>query len=250
MFRRYDDVVELYSRVYIRDLPLDELAPGWLADVLTPVLRDLGPLDIDKWSRMVVDPLGRLVNFESKVRIAEFEDAIIVRGEVDGTSLKLTLRSGEIPHTIEQYLPPNALIADQLSPQMRMPNLRVGQQWTVPLYSPFLPPNSPIEILQARVESSELFTWHGERVASKLVVYREDPGKGLSGDRIRGRMWVGDGGRVLQQQVMVRQSRLLFVRLGDEQTKRMAVALGDDWTGALPQRVAGELLEAAKAKSP
>jgi len=251
LHRRPDKITELYSRVYLRDLPLDELAPGWLANVLTPVLRDLGPLNIDKWSRVVVDPLGRLVGFESRVRIANLHDVIKVRGQIEGSALKLTVQSGDIPHKLERYLPPNALMADELSPQTRMPHLRVGQEWTVPLYSPFLPPTNPIEILQARVERSETFTWHQRRVPSKLVVYRGDPGSGLASDEVRGRLWVGDdGGVVLQQEVMIRKSRLYFVRLPDAQAKTMATALGPDWTGVLSDGVANDLLRVANGTAP
>jgi hypothetical protein len=250
LHRRNDGITELYSRVYLRDLPLDELAPGWLANVLKPLLRDLGPLDIDKWSRMVVDPLGRLVGFESRVRIGDLHDVIKVRGQIEGSVLKLTVQSGEIPHKIERYLPSNALMTDELSPQTRMPNLRVGQSWTVPLYSPFLPPTNPVEILQARVERSETLTWHQQRVPSKLVVYRGDPGSGLSSDKVRGRLWVGDDGAVLQQEVMIRRSRLYFVRLPDAQATKMATELGPDWTGVLPNGVANDLLRAASGTAP
>ncbi|MGD9721368.1 MAG: hypothetical protein AB7O59_09175 [Pirellulales bacterium] len=242
LVRRADGISELHSRVYLQDLPLDELAPGWLANVLKPVLRDLGPLDIDKQSSLVVDPLGRLVGFESHVRIAEIRDAIKVQGQIEGSSLKLTVQSGEMPHKFERYLPPNALVTDELSPQTSLPGLRVGQSWTVPLYSPFRPPTSPIEVLQARVERAEAFTWDGARVASKLIVYRGDPGSGLSGDEARGRMWVRDDGMVLRQEVTVLRSRLNFLRLPDRQAARLANALGSDWSGTPDVEMTNEIL--------
>jgi hypothetical protein len=99
--------------------------------------------------------LGRLVSFESRVRIAEIRDAIKISGQVEGSTLTITVRSGDIPTTVECYLPPNALMSDELSPQAMIPALRVGQRWTVPLYSPFRPPNSPMEILHAWVSNTQ-----------------------------------------------------------------------------------------------
>ena len=39
--RRDDGISELYSRVYLGELPIDELAPSWLARVLKPVFADI-----------------------------------------------------------------------------------------------------------------------------------------------------------------------------------------------------------------
>src|SRR5690242_13525676 len=41
MLRRPEGISEFYSRVYLGELPLDELAPNWLTAVLKPVLPDL-----------------------------------------------------------------------------------------------------------------------------------------------------------------------------------------------------------------
>jgi hypothetical protein len=244
--RRSDGITEIYSRVYLQNLPLDELAPGWLLSVLRPALRELGPLDVDKKSKVVVDPLGRLVGFESRVRIADIPDAIKVQGKIEGSALKLSVQSGDMPQKLEHFLPPHALVLDELSPHTVLPGLRVGQSWTVPLYSPFRPPTSPIEILQARVESAERFTWCGQPVDSKLIVYRGDPGSGLSSDESRGRMWVRDrDGVVLAQEVTVLRSRMQFSRLPEQKSAQIAEALGDDWSGALTDELADELLDVA-----
>ena len=248
--RRPDGVTELTSRIYLRALPLDELAPSWLASVLEPVLHDLGPINIDKKSKMVVDPLGRLVGFESRVKLADMPDVIRVQGRVEGSLLELKIQSGEVSHTVQRYLPPNALMTDELSPQTVMPGLRVGQAWTVPLYSPFRPASSPIEILQARVERTEPITWGGRRVRVKLIVYRGDPGSGLVGDASRGRVWVDEDGVVIRQEITVLRSRLRFSRLPNRTAQFVLEALGDDWSAELSDRAAGELLEASVAPSP
>ncbi len=49
---------------------------GWLGAFVRPVLRDGNSLDMDAKSRLEIDPLGRLVGFESKVRLANIRDAI------------------------------------------------------------------------------------------------------------------------------------------------------------------------------
>jgi hypothetical protein len=248
---RNDGITNLYSRLYMGEFPLEEIAPGWIAAVLKPVLRDLGPLDIDKRSRITIDPLGRLVSFESRLRVADIPDAIKVTGEVEGTSLKLNMQSGEVPYRkLERYLPHDSLVVDELSPQARMPGLRVGQTWTVPIYSPFRPPNSPLEILQASVEQEARLTWDGQQNACHVIVYRNDSGSGLSRNENRGRVWVRDDGVVLRQEVAILKSRLQFIRLADRQAEDIRQTLGDDWTQNLPDAIAGQLLQNLKSEGP
>lgn len=229
--RRDDGMSEMHSRVFFGQLPLDEIAPGWLGAFVRPVLRDGNSLDMDAKSRLEIDPLGRLVGFESKVRLAKIRDAIRMQGRIDGTQLKLNVQSGEFVYRTEKFLPQNALVGDALSPQAQLPGLRVGQTWTMPVYSPFRPPNSPLEILQASVESSELIVWNGEPVNTKLVVYRTDSGSGLMANHeARGKLWVQADGTVLKQEITVFNSRLHFVRLSAQQGRVLSEALGeDDW---------------------
>ena len=241
--RREDGITELFSRVYLRDLPLDEFAPPWLADLLKPLLGQFGPLDVDKRSLLTIDPLGRLVGLETKVRVADIPDAIKVHGQVEGSALTLTVLSGGVSHKLEQYLPPDALMTDELSPQASMPGLRVGQTWTVPLYSPFRSPSSPMEILQAAVEPGGKITWDARRINSRVIVYRNDPGSGLIGNETRGRVWVGDDGLVLRQEISVFRSRVHFVRLGEGQAEGIVRALDPDWMSSLSRRKAARLLQ-------
>lgn len=239
--RRKDGITEMYSRVYLSDLPLDELVPGWLSSVLKPSLGNFGLLDIDKKSRLVIDPLGRLVGFDSRVRIGEFFDVIKVQGQIEGSALTMVVQSGEISRKVESYLPPNALMADELSPQARMPGLRVGQAWTVPHYSPFRPLSSPIEILEARVERADRITWDGQPRNSRIIAYRSDPGSGLVNNDTRARVWVGDDGTVLRQEMTIFGSHLHFVRLADSEAEHISSALGDDWMAALPDSLVKQL---------
>lgn len=241
--RRKDGITELFSRVYLRELPLEEIAPSWLTGVLRPVLRQLGPLDVDKRSRMTIDPLGRLVGLESKVRIADVPDAIKVSGQVEGSALTLNVTSGEVSRKIEQYLPPDALMTDELSPQAMMPGLRVGQSWTVPLYSPFRPPTGPMEILQASVEREDKFTWNGKVLNCRVIVFRNDSGSGLMGNDSRGRIWVSEAGLVLCQEITIFRSQVRFYRLPDHSAQELTDSLGPDWMEPLGAVQARTLLE-------
>jgi len=248
--RRVDGVSEFYSRVYFGALPLDELAPGWLSSVLEPVFTDLRELDIDKRSRFVVDPLGRLSEFDSRLRLGSVIDAIKIQGQIDGATLELSVKSGDISATMTRTLAPNSLMSDELSPQARMPGLRVGQSWTVPLYSPFRAAGSPLEILQAIVERESQFDWDGDKVNTRVIVYRGDPGSGLSGGETRGRMWVRDDGVVLLQEVAVFRSLVRFERLPDSAAKAIWQTLGDDWNQAMPAEQAALLLDHLQGRDP
>ena len=237
--RRRDGVSEVTSRVYLATLPWEEMAPGWLAGVLKPLLDDLGPLDIDKRSRLVIDPLGRPVEFDSRVRVANLPDAIHVRGEIEGSTLTLTVQSGEMKHKFDRSISPGAMLTDELSPQGLMPRLRVGQRWTVPLYSPFRAVNNPLEILEAVVDREDKIRWDGKTYPCRVIIYRSDAGSGLNGKETRGRVWVRDDGLVLRQEVTILKSHLHFVRLSDERAEPNYRALGEEWNRILPRRRKG-----------
>lgn len=247
--RREDGVNELYSRVYLGELPLEELAPAWLSTVLKPALAELHALDLDKRTRLVIDPLGRLSDLESRVRLANINDVVRVVGHVDGSMLKLSVQSGEISAPFNRTLSPNSLVGDEFSPQARMPGLRVGQVWTVPLYSPFRSPHAPLDILQAKVEREVMFTFGNEKFLTHEVVYRGDSGAGVAGDAPRGRMWVRRDGTVLRQEVSVFKSPLRFDLLPFDQTVTIAETLGDNWNRQLEPRIARQLLDGLREEA-
>lgn len=241
--RRPEGISEFYSRVYLAELPLDELAPGWLTTVLKPVFSNLDLMDVDKQSWFVVDPLGRLSDFESRIRLAGIPDAIRLQGTVEGSRLKLLVRSGDVSATLFQPLAANSLMNDELSPQSRMPNLREGQTWTVPLYTPFRSPHSPMDVLQATVESEEGIRWDGKRTPVRLVVYRGDPGSGRGSNEVRGRMWVDEEGLVLRQEVNVFRSPIQFERVPDRQASELRAKLPENWRQPMPSGLGRQLLD-------
>ncbi len=89
----------------------------------------------------------------------------------------------------------------------------------MPLYSPFRAPHSPLDILQATVEREDRCRWGNGTVATRLVVYRGDPGSGRGGDETRGRMWVRHDGVVLRQEVTVFKTPIQFERLPESQAR-------------------------------
>jgi hypothetical protein len=243
---REDDMREIHSRVFFSQLPLDEMAPGWLGAIVRPMLSRMGKLDMDAQSRLEIDPLHHLVGFESKVRLADMPNAIRMTGAVNGTKLKLAVQSGDISYRKEMYLPPDALVGDELSPQAQLPNLRQGQTWTMPVYSPFRPSTSPMDILKARVERDDTTVWNGQTYSTKVVVYRSDAGSGvLSSQEGRGKLWVRGDGLVLRQDVNVFNSRLSFCRLSPEDGAKLidelSSTLSSEWSGELSTKRAQDI---------
>lgn len=243
---REDNMSEIHNRVFFSKLPLDEMAPGWLGAIVRPMLTQMGRLDMDAYSRLEIDPLHHLVGFQSKVRLANIPNAIRMHGTVDGTTLKLAVQSGDFSYRTEKYIPPDALVGDELSPQAMLPNLRRGQTWTMPVYSPFRPPTSPVEILKASVERDDTTIWNGKSYLTKVVVYRNDAGAGvLAAQEVRGKLWVRADGLVLRQDVTVFNSQLSFLRLSPEDGQTLIDglngALGGEWTGDLSTKHAQEI---------
>jgi hypothetical protein len=200
-------------------------------------------------NRVEIDPLNRLVGFESRVRLADIPDAIRMQGQVEAGRLNLKVQSGGVVYRPETVVPESAMVGDELSPLAQLPGLRIGQSWTMPVYSPFRAPNSPMEILQASVERHEPITWSGRWVSTKLVVYRSDSGSGLlSGHESRGKLWVssepveGKDGLVLEQEAKIFNSTVHFVRLPRDRGRALVRGLGEDWSSDLSSRRAKELL--------
>ena len=223
-------LTEIRGRVHFDTLPLEEMTPGWLRTLFRLVERPVDGLKMDARSVLFIDPLGRLVRFESVVKLDPLNEVIRVRGDVEGKQLQLVVRSGDFSFTNEAYLPSNSLLGDALSPQTQLPGLRAGQTWTVPVYSPLRPANNPLEIFRATVEGSEPVYWDDGMVDAWLVVYRSDPGGSVGGNQnARGKLWVRGDGAVLKQQIMLFDSTMTFFRLPDERAVELEKKAGPRW---------------------
>jgi hypothetical protein len=119
-------------------------------------------------------------------------------------------------------------VGDSLSPRSELRNLHVGQQWTIPTYRPF-PPNSPVQILLAKVEKSEFIEWNGELVEALVVSYQDEAGSGIGTARKPiGRTWVQPDGTVLKQEVMFSSLRFTFLRLSSTEALDAVAWLEDE----------------------
>ncbi len=222
-----DGIMEIGSHVHFDELPLDEMTPVWLRSLLRWMDEPLLRQTMDARSALLLDPLGRLTRFESTVDIGPAKDLISLTGEVVGSQVLLSVRSGEFLYRSEAPLPSEALVGDALQPQARLPGLRQGQSWTVPVYSPLRPPNRPLEMLYAEVEGDDLLAWEGGMERVWLVVYRSDPAASPAGRReTRGRLWVRRDGTVLKQEVSLFGSRLTFSRLPEHEVPALQEAAG------------------------
>ena len=154
-------LTEIYGRVHFEALPLEEVMPTWLRSLVRLIRQPIDRLRMDARSVLTIDALGHLLRFDSSVRIDPLNELIRVRGIVEGQQLQLTVRSGEASFNSETFFPSGALLCDALSPQTKLPGLRAGQKWTMPVYSPFWSAKNPIEIVHATVEASEPIIWNG-----------------------------------------------------------------------------------------
>lgn len=216
--RTADEVTRLESELHLDGIPLEEAMPLGAGSLLK--LLDYVPdtLALDAESSFEIDPLGRLIGFDSSLTLGSLCDPIQMRGDVAGSHLHLRLRSGSFEYTTQTFLSTDSLVSDAMSPQVRLPGLRLNQAWTVPVYNPFLPPNQPMQILHARVEQEDFVFWNGDVVATWLVVYRSDEGAGRAATKhSHGRVWVAHDGTVLIQELQVLNSWLRFVRVGNEE---------------------------------
>lgn len=226
-------VTEMSSHVRINRLPLAEIAPGWMNSLMNLLAggeewSEL-QLGVDARSNLDIDPLGRPIGFYSRALMGDEGslpdevrlDAqlvpgtaqVTIQGVVEGSQLKLKVRTGQLVYNTAAYLPPNALLGDALAPHGRLPDLKVGQTWTMPVYSPLRPPTSPVEVLKATVDRREPILWRDQFVDVYVIEFRNDPGTELSNNQAaRARAWVRSDGTVLKQEVMLMSSKLTFER--------------------------------------
>ncbi len=222
-------ITEIGSHVRFDELPLEQLTPAWLRAMVRWVEEPALRQTMDAKSVLFLDPLGRLTRFESTIGVGAAKDLIRLTGEIVGSQALVSVRSGEFVYRSEVYLPSGALLSDALQPQTRLPGLRQGQAWTVPVYSPLRPPNAPVEILHAEVEGYELFSWEDRMERVWLVVYKSDPGAGSSSRReARGRLWVRRDGTVLRQEASIFGTKLTFSRVAEDEAAVLLQFAGEE----------------------
>lgn len=246
-----DGSASVRSRFFVTNLPLADLAPGVAGVWLRPLLGRAGSFDLDAASRLDINPLGKLIDFETKIRASGIPEAIRVSGRVEGGDLELTTRLGEHVRHARVDLPSNSLLSDELRPQSHLPGLRLGQKWMVPVCAPLLPTNQPMEILQASVDALDRLPWKGGFEETFVVNYRQDPGAPLqAGQKLRGRLWVTRDGVVLQQETTLVNAQVRFVRLSEQQADPFARLLEGDWQARLTGSAGRTLLREVQSRDP
>ncbi len=225
--RNEDGSGKLESVVQFERLPLSELISellGTFGALVKPMWNTDDNIEIamNVVSEMFVGADGKLDSFVTELRIDDLDNLIRVEGEVNGNKLDLAVltsddgRSMHVRYRDQIDLSSEAVVSGALSPQDRLANLHVGQTWTLPVYRPF-PPNSPLQMVQAKVERTESFAWNNESLAAFEVFYRADAGSGISISREPiGKMWVAEDGAVLQQEARIANMQFRFVRLPDD----------------------------------
>lgn len=209
---------QINSLVQFDRISLAQLAPGWLGTLVDST----GEFGLQAESTLIFDPLGRLSTFNSQVRIMPLHEVIFLQGVMQGNILKLEVRFGTVTYEKETYLRSDGLLADALSPQTQLPGLRIGQRWTVPVYSPLRASEQPLEILQATVEDLVPVVWQNRSEETWLVVYRGDPGTSSVSQSARGRLWVRRDGTVIRQEVQFLNALIQFERLPDDEAAALA----------------------------
>jgi hypothetical protein len=221
--RQENGVTEIRSRVHFSQLPLAELT-SVMSRVFNRFIEGAETkLTLDARSSLLIDPLGKLVRFDSTLVTNAFPDPIRLQGVVDGSQMQVAIDFKDFSKKTDFYLPRNAIMGDALSPQSELPNLCEGQTWTVPSFSPFRSTSNPMEIRIAKVEGREMMRLNDKIIDAWLVVYRNDPGGGFGNSRSpRDRLWVAEDGRVLKQQAVIFDSNMTFTRMTDKQARELA----------------------------
>jgi hypothetical protein len=235
MVRQPNETTDLRSRTHFDRLPLEQFIPVWLRPMVQGGDRPWGRLVMEAESTMLIDALGRLVDFDSAIRINGQPSLCRLRGEVDGPNLKLTAHFGDRTYDGEIPLTKGAALGDSFAPQMRLPGLRLGQVWTVSSYSPmnvlsnpvaFVRSQSPLQVLHARVEDLTPIVWNGHREKVWLVVYRTEGGWGADREKtVCNRLWVRRDGAILRQEVVVGQMTVTFARMPSDEAEALIASL-------------------------
>ena len=213
------DATEIHSRVSLTSIPLKEIAPHWMANLV----QNLGDIQLEMRTRTTIDPLGRLASFDTKVWVNELPSAIRMLGSVREGALQIKLQAGDFKRRFEYPWPKDAWLGRELTPDAKLLQVYVGRKWQREVYSPFSAPQNPIEMVEAEVVEERPILHQGRLVNARLVEYRTLTGAGIAADnRLRSSVWVAEDGTVLRQDAYFMNVRLRFERLDDEQAREMA----------------------------
>ena len=204
--------MEVSSLLHFDRLPMDEVLPAWSKLLLRHSFDPAASYALDARGHLTIDPRGDLRSFRSVVTLPATADRVFLNGRIDKGEVTVDVRAHGMTYSVSRHLPSHITIGDELSPQATLPGLYSNRQWTVPVYSPLRPGQSPIQILHARVAGEESMFWDDKLVRVDIVHYRDDPAPHREP---RCRLWVDRSGRVLKQESLMLGSKLVFLRRSD-----------------------------------
>jgi hypothetical protein len=211
----------IQSHAHFDRIPFEELLPV----PLQPLMKfgSSRGISMEAESRLIMDAEGHLNRVSFIITTPEFQKPIRVEGYVKNDKFIVTLFPGTGDRYPRWELPADAVIGNDLTPLVRLPDLYVDQTWNVRVYNHFgIGTNSRLEMVQAKVERNDILRWEDADRSVWLVVMRRDAGSLLGHIRpVRGKMWVDHDGTVLQQESYLNNSKLTFTRVKDTRAKEL-----------------------------
>lgn len=210
----------IQSHAHFDRIPFEELLPIPLQPLMSKFGSSRG-ITMEAESRLIMDAEGHLNRVSFIITTPEFQKPIRVEGYVKNDKFIVTLFPGTGDRFPRWELPADAVIGNDLTPLVRLPDLYLDQTWNVRVYNHFgIGTNSRLEMVQAKVERSDILRWEETDRPVWLVVMRRDAGSLLGHIRpVRGKMWVDHDGMVLQQESYLNNSKLTFTRVKDSRAK-------------------------------
>jgi len=232
---------EIYSRVILGGIELKELAPQWMGSLVS----GLGEISLDSRSRVVLDSLGHLTSFDTRVKLNDMPLVMKAFGKVDGPELVLKIQSGEVTIDRRYELPSDDFLSSELMPEPKLLQVYVGRKWQQEMFSPFQVPTKPVELMGAEVVEETPMVHRGERLIARKIEYRSMSDAGVAADNtLRAVLWVGEDGMVLRHDVyLMNATKLRFERCHEPDMLKLAAKLLDLETVATlgaPQASGGE----------
>jgi hypothetical protein len=215
--------MEVNSLLHFDRLPINEVLPAWAKLFLRQSFDPKAAYALDARGHLSIDSKGDLQSFSSIVTLPATADRVFLDGRIEKGEVTVDVRAHGMNYTVSRHLPNHITIGDELSPQAMLPGLYPNRQWTVPVYSPLRPGQSPIQILHAKVTGEESIFWNDTLVRVDVVHYKDDP---AAHREPKCRLWVDRSGKVLKQESLLLGSKLVFMRRTDKAAEDLIAGVG------------------------